>query len=400
MSNDSYKPPYYATLNSALFREAVTDSGDLFVVNGDEDHVGIYKVVFGMDELSIDISDEEIEVQGDLLNKQSPISNEVNALSSEDMTYHPRVTRETAEQRALQMINLTWDLTQANKQKPAGCTHSLSIPPHVLSAPVGATMTGIPYCVAGGNGLEYLQGASAAKNINFDEAMRFGKVAGNISGVICDHAAGLDCSGYASSVYKYQNKYYSNAFLNAGKNIGTCEEYEDLNEVLDKMDLLVQISNKNHIFIFIEQKIEDNVKYIYFYNCTQNYGYTVNGERGPHNKALKGKIGKNALDTMGSDLTLHKMWNCTYSYFNYNDTQHGRMRTCNTCEPLTYLPHEFSISVVNANYHETTCYCGYRLVEGHTFSSPMPICTVCGYLRPYSKGVNGQAQLEQDFIVS
>lgn len=37
--------------NFSNFRNIVTDEGELLVVNGDDKHVGIYKVVFGMDEI-------------------------------------------------------------------------------------------------------------------------------------------------------------------------------------------------------------------------------------------------------------------------------------------------------------------------------------------------------------
>lgn len=37
-------------MGSSDFQGAITDDGDLLVVDGDDEHVGIYKVVFGMDE--------------------------------------------------------------------------------------------------------------------------------------------------------------------------------------------------------------------------------------------------------------------------------------------------------------------------------------------------------------
>jgi len=43
--------------NFSNFKHIVTDDGDLLVVYGDETHVGIYKVEFGMDKMPIDITD-------------------------------------------------------------------------------------------------------------------------------------------------------------------------------------------------------------------------------------------------------------------------------------------------------------------------------------------------------
>lgn len=37
-------------MGSSDFQGTITDDGDLLVVDGDDEHVGIYKVVFGMDE--------------------------------------------------------------------------------------------------------------------------------------------------------------------------------------------------------------------------------------------------------------------------------------------------------------------------------------------------------------
>lgn len=51
LSNDTFNPIWNVTWNGAFFDHMVTDDGDLLVVNGDEDHIGIYKVEFGMDEM-------------------------------------------------------------------------------------------------------------------------------------------------------------------------------------------------------------------------------------------------------------------------------------------------------------------------------------------------------------
>ncbi len=329
------------------------------------------------------------------------------------MTYHPRVTREQAEQRALQMINLTWELTQANKQRPADCNHDdtvLKIPDHVLEAPVGATMTGIPYCVTGGNGLEFLEGACAAKKDNFADAILHGKIAGNVGGAICDHAAGLDCSGYASSVYKYQNKYYSEDFLNAGINLGACENYTDLNAVLDKMDLCVQLARVNHIFLFLEQKMvykQDNygvwrdVPVVSFYNCSRRYGNEPD-----YHSAKKCEIDKYFLDDLHGQLTLHKMWNCT-NIVTYSDNNfHKSIRSCGVCDTTTYyIPHAVAgYSSYNGLYHSGTCrFCSGQVIEAHKYSSTTGPCTICGYNgpRPVNPNLNKDKALSgQDIAVA
>lgn len=348
------------------FEEKVDDDGNLLVVYKSVDKVGIYKVVFGMDIIPQKERNEIVRTSSTIL-------------STSDVP-HPNVSQSVAEARAKQIINLQWTLTQANK--PANQTH-LTIPPHIANSNAGDTITSIPYCIGGSNGLESMTGGYTNSG-SFLNAVNAGRPAGNVSGYIYQNAAGLDCSGFASSVYGYTTKYFADTLRTAGKNVGYCCDYNNLNDVLDEMDMIVQMNDpqnpatSKHVLVFIEQ-IGATVK---FYNATTKFGRKDNED--DFNRAVEYSINKSVLDNMGERITLHKMWECDYTYLHYNDSEH--FYVCRICDNIRTEPHTMECNAINATYHRHECECGYHWDEGHSYtptyvnmSTHRQYCSDCGY---------------------
>lgn len=111
------------------------------------------------------------------------------------------------------------------------------LPDYVANAAVGSTVSGIPYCWGGFNGYE-----SIGNNQKYSEACKGNAVAGNM----CTETdkrivgtVGLDCSGFASSVYGFTEKKGSYYFTTYGTSIDKSE--------MRYMDILVR---SGHVMIY------------------------------------------------------------------------------------------------------------------------------------------------------
>ncbi len=106
-------------------------------------------------------------------------------------------SRQTTNDRAYSINNLSWSYTAANNNPPPGTSS-----PDWLGKSYG-TKTGIPYCWGGFDAID--RSSAPSSWANFTDAMSKSKFAGNVTctGSYKAGTAGLDCAGYVGACLGY-----------------------------------------------------------------------------------------------------------------------------------------------------------------------------------------------------
>lgn len=121
---------------------------------------------------------------------------------SADTVQRP-ITRSEAEQRALEMINLTWTYSKdKNGNIGSTCANSVTQPSQFANLTT-AQVSGIPYDWGGEDGLN--SNSSGAPWTNFLDAINQGAFAGNVNTTAGNSyvatTAGIDCSGFVQATF-------------------------------------------------------------------------------------------------------------------------------------------------------------------------------------------------------
>lgn len=107
-------------------------------------------------------------------------------------------------QNAMNCCLLTWNYKAANAKNPNAS--NISTPDYLKNVSKPSEQTGIPYCWGGFDGIST---SSSSSWSNFKDAMSKGKFAGNVKTSTSGYqsgTAGLDCSGFVSSVAGFSHK--------------------------------------------------------------------------------------------------------------------------------------------------------------------------------------------------
>ena len=120
-------------------------------------------------------------------------------------TVQTPITRTQAEQRALNMINLTWTYSK-DINGNIGSTNANSVTqPNQYSNLTTAQVTGIPYDWGGQDGLD--SNSIGTPWTNFLDAISKGAFAGNVNTTAGNSyvtgTAGIDCSGFVQACFQY-----------------------------------------------------------------------------------------------------------------------------------------------------------------------------------------------------
>jgi uncharacterized protein YraI len=177
------------------------------------------------------------------------------------------ISRETAESRALQMINLKWTFQSWKNSNIDENLRSLVTHPTQLRDITSGQMTGIPY---NWGGLDGIDSKSYGQTWNhFLDAVNQGAYAGNVNtagglGYI-KGTAGVDCSGFVQAVFNIKDvKQSTSTLLNHYfKRINMGE--------LRKMDILVYPGN--HAIVFDRWGTQNGVEGIFTYEATPDTHY-------------------------------------------------------------------------------------------------------------------------------
>lgn len=178
------------------------------------------------------------------------------------------LTRPTAEQRALNIINLNWTYSSSkNSILPAVNGDSVTQPSQFKNVVTG-TMTGIPYDWGGLDSLD--TSSDGAPWTSFVDAINNGAFAGNVNtsapyGYI-KGTAGIDCSGFVQATFNIKDyKQSTSTLLN---NYFTKINLSDLKhmDILDKPG--------DHVVIFDKWGTQNGVQGAFTYESTpdQTYG--------------------------------------------------------------------------------------------------------------------------------
>ncbi|MBR6562866.1 MAG: hypothetical protein IKK70_02885 [Clostridia bacterium] len=242
--------------------------------------------------------------------------------------------RAEVEARAIAMANMQWTV-KANHLQHAD---DVSLPSYVGAASAGNILTGIPYCWGGFHGLD--------ENDNWmkfsDVVLLSNQTAGNVNCNTPGHRSrtiGLDCSGFVSSAYKFEEKVDSENFHNYGTEISFDE--------LKPMDFMC--ASGHHIMLYHSHYVNQEGKIIVnVYDCvTKSYSNNVVGKVSFRQESF------DAIDA--KNYKYYTPWNpvCTYTM-------------------------KFTVG-----YHYRECTdCGHKQpTQTHTFvfQNNRYRCSVCGY---------------------
>lgn len=276
---------------------------------------------------------------------------ETSENSNARSTWTIELTRSEVEARALAMANLEW--TVQSNHKTGGT--NITVPSYVRNASVGSTVTGIPYCWGGFNGLD-----TCGTKTKFSEAALLStQTAGNVNCSTSGHVTGtigLDCSGFVSSAYGFTSKKSSGTLPDYATRIG----WEDLKP----MDFLC--AEGHHVVLYHSSYTDDKGKErINLYDCITTTYENIVVQKVSYRSELKSKI----VDE--HKYIPYTVWNpvCTYSY------------------------------VAARGYHYRQCTdCGYKLAnEAHEYSyvNGRYRCDVCGFTTSTSTEINSAENEEQ-----
>lgn len=186
----------------------------------------------------------------------------VNAASQQS------ITRSESEQRALNIINLTWNYSaDKNGTLPANYTSSVTQPSQFKDATT-VTATGIPYNWGGQDSID--SNSCGSPWLNFLDAVNKGAFTGNVNtdadyGYISG-TAGIDCSGFVQATFNIKDSKLSTSSM-----FDTYFTKINLNDI-KHMDIL----NKpyDHVVIFDKWGTLNGVNGAFTYESTpdQTYG--------------------------------------------------------------------------------------------------------------------------------
>lgn len=125
------------------------------------------------------------------------------------------ITRSQAEQRALNMINLTWTYSK-DKNGNIDSTNANSVTqPNQFVNLTTAQVTGIPYDWGGEDSID--SNSEGAPWTNFLDAIKDGAFAGNVNttagSCYVPETAGIDCSGFVQSVFNIHDSKLSTSTM-------------------------------------------------------------------------------------------------------------------------------------------------------------------------------------------
>ncbi|MBV7274309.1 SH3 domain-containing protein [Clostridiaceae bacterium UIB06] len=160
------------------------------------------------------------------------------------------ITRAQAEQRALNMINLTWTYSNSKNGTLSSDYVSLVTQPSQFSNLTTSQVTGIPYDWGGGDGLDSI--SVGAPWTNFLDAINKGAYAGNVNITAGQQyvptTAGIDCSGFVQATFNIQDykiststmfdKYFTKINLNDIKHMDILDRPGDHVVIFDRWGTL------------------------------------------------------------------------------------------------------------------------------------------------------------------
>ena len=214
----------------------LSSDGEVYLMECFEENMIISRVVLGTTDVSHMNELEMLAANRRLELAELEANSEINSSSITHTS-----SRAIAEYRAEGMINLRWQVLANHKISPYS---DVIVPQYVKNASVGDWVTGIPYCWGGYNGY-----SAAGSYARFSDLVTSTEhTAGNLGSTSRIWASpgktiGLDCSGFAGSVYVMGGtKYDTTSFSGFGHAVSV--------ENLKKMDFLVKPKPNGHISIW------------------------------------------------------------------------------------------------------------------------------------------------------
>lgn len=162
----------------------------------------------------------------------------------------PSISRNQAEQRALNMINFTWTY-DSNKNTVISSNYTSSVTkPNQFNGIVNEQVKGIPYNWGGQDGLD--SSSTGAPWTNFLDAVNRGAYTGNVNTTagygLLPGVAGIDCSGFVQSTfnipgeklstYSLFNSYFIKINLNQMKHMDILDRPGDHVLIFDRWGTL------------------------------------------------------------------------------------------------------------------------------------------------------------------
>ncbi len=175
---------YYYMPDKVIF---VSDEGEVFQMKCFKDRVDIIKKTFiPISKFTSSIYDEK----------------DVEEIETKAIVYAPN-TKSTTMNNAISCCTFSWTYGTNNDNNPDST--SVTTPDYLRNVSTPSSQTGIPYCWGGFDGLVT---SSSSGWSSFSNAMSNGVFAGNVNctGGWKSSTAGLDCSGFVSSVAGFSSK--------------------------------------------------------------------------------------------------------------------------------------------------------------------------------------------------
>lgn len=177
------------------------------------------------------------------------------------------ITRGNAEQRALNMINLSWTYSRDKNSKLDPSSANIVVEPNQFKGIDSAVMTGIPYDWGGLDTND--TNTYGTPWDNFLDAVNKGAYAGNSSSIggigYVNGTAGVDCSGFVQAAFNIK-----------GTKLSTSTLFNQFFKPISLSDIKhMDILNYpgHHVVIFDRWGSRNGVQGAYTYEATTNQGY-------------------------------------------------------------------------------------------------------------------------------
>lgn len=219
-----------------LHNTFVTENGELYLMVCLKDHAEIQRVTLGSAYTS-----DILELHAEARRIES--EPKYTAKEEQEENFIPNsITREELQDDAFAMAKLEWYLAPGNNETD---NNKVTVPDHIKKANIGDMLKGVPYCVGQYTTLD-----------RFTELQPLGYTTGNVSkggygrqpGTI-----GVDCSGFATVIYRLTQYHNTGAFKNFGTQIVPSATVSAV-QALQPMDYLLRRDvhgMANHMMLFL-----------------------------------------------------------------------------------------------------------------------------------------------------
>lgn len=342
----------------------VNDSDKVFILAPLEDRVEIVSFTLGSNSQlngNYNPSKKVTSKQIEYLETEETI--DIRSSDDEYGTCPISITRLEARNRATAMANYTWTFNEGNDKSYTGVT--LPVYLQNLSKPhsMCGSLSGIPYSRGGFNGIDtvtnpltgtvhenFLYMSLVPKNTSSNLPKKY--TTGNTQSPTHYMTVGLDCSGYASSVYGFFRK------------AGTSHFYSDTTYFsnitwanLQSMDSIVK---NGHIMLFD-----------YCISSIQNtYSVFEENRTSETGRVMIRQRDKSTLQSEGYICKRPSSWSaCSHSSKSYNYNANYHWKVCNLCGQKVTVDVAHTTIPYGGGYKCTVC--GAVLPGVRSFSSPI-----------------------------